>query len=354
MSKCSTFVRSIAVLAVALGISATREAPAQGTAPPVETLNLAIASSAIVYGPVWIAIADRLFEKNGVQVNVVNTNALTTGSAMLVSGQADLLVTTAFLGLRIATEGKPLSYVINLSNMGARINAFISKPEIKSVEQLAALGDKCRVILLPTGTATWAIYKGVAGKYKLGCSVSSAGTPPLVLASALSGQFDAAMVNPQDAYGARDAGRANVLIDPLVIDDATANQLYPYQHPLSTVLGLRSNLEAKRGAVIRFVRALRQANEKITASTPAQLGEMTVKLTDVFASTPVSALTQQWQIQKALFPQGPTAGFISASEWNALIAAAPAVWGFANLDPNNPTVRYENIVDMSYFNSTTK
>jgi len=327
-----------------------------GAAPAkaMEKLNVATASNAVIYGPFWVALADKLFEKHGVDVNVVSTSALSTGSAMLVSGHADLVVTTAFLALRIATEGKPLKFIVNLNNMGIRVNAVIARPDIKSLEELAAKGADCKVIMTPVGSASWANYQGLAARYNLKCAVSTAATSPLVLAGATSGQFDAAMVNPQEAYAVRDAGKANVILDPLTVGDELAGQLYQYRHPLSTVCGMGPNLESKREAVSRFVAALREATAKISDTAPDQLGTIASRLPDVFGTTPASALALQWKIQQSLFPRGPDAGFIGEAEWKNLTAAAPAVWGFANLKPDEPTLRYQAVVDMSYFNAAAK
>lgn len=346
MAIANRMRRSFAgLLLAALAWAAHGSAAAQAR---TESLNLAIASPALIYGPVWVALAESLFEKNGVKVNVVSTNALTTGPAMLVSGSADLLATTTFLGLRIALEGKQLSLIYNLSNMSMRANAFVAKPSIKSMEQLAAMGTSCRVILLPTGSAGWAIYQGLAAQYKLKCATSTAGTTPLVIAGALSGQFDAALLNPQDAYSAREAGKVNVLLDPMTMGDAEVKQIYRYEHPLSTVFGLRETVAGKREAVVRFVKALRQAGDLIAKMSPQQLAEMSRRLTEAFGTTPANALAQQWQIQKTMIP---ASGAISEPEWTSLVAAAPLVWGFANLNPAEPALKYGSIIDMSYFNT---
>ena len=345
-------VTRLAIAALLAGVPGA--ARAQPDEPPPATLNLAVASNAVIYGPIWVAMADHLFEKNGVQVKIVSTNALSTSSAMLVSGSADLVANTAFLGLRIATEGKSLVYIMNLNNMSMRVNALVARPGVKTVEDLAAKGEACRVISLTAGTATYAIWQGIAARYNIRCAMSTAGSSPLVLAGALSGQFDAGMVNPQDAYGAQDAGKANIILDPLTISDEQAGQIYPYHHPLSVVMGLRPNLEAKRDAVVRFVRALRQAEVELATKTPEELGELTKNLPEVFGSTPTAALALQYRIQKSLFPSGPDAGFISEAEWSALVQAAPLLWGFANLNSKDPSLDYAKAVDMSFFKAAAK
>lgn len=348
VASLNGIVRKCAAALALAGLAIIAPANAQ---EKMETLNIAIASTHVVYGPVWIALADNLFEKNGVKVTVVNTAALTTGPALLVSGSTDLLVSTTFLGLRISLEGKPLSVIYNLSDMSARGNAFVGKTSIKSMAQLAAMGNDCRVLLGPKGSGSWAIYQGIATQYKLKCNVSHAGTAALVAAGALSSQFDAATLNPQDAYNALDAGKVNMLLDPIKMTDAQASLIYPYQHPVSTVFGVRNIVAAKREAVTRFIKALRQADDIIAKSTPQQLAELCKQLPDVFGTTPMAGLALQWQLQKNMTRGQRGNGFIAKEDWNNLLAAAPAVWGFANLNINEPTLKYTNNVDMSYFNA---
>jgi ABC-type nitrate/sulfonate/bicarbonate transport system substrate-binding protein len=316
-------------------------------------IKLAIASAAVVYAPIWIAMSENLFQKHGVDVELVSSNALSTGSAMIASGSADLLATTSFLGMHIANQGKPLSYVMNLTNMNAGINAVVARPSIKSFDQVAAMGSGCKTIVLPQGTATWAIYRGVESRYHLNCSVGTAGTVPLLVADALSGQFDVAVLNPQDAYAARDAGKVNILFDPLKTTPDVSRGIYPYVHPLSAVFGLKENVQQKRDAVQRFVGALKEANAIVCQRSPEALGqEISEKLPAVFGSTPVPALVLQFKVNKAFFPCGPRAGFISADEWNEMIKAAPVYWGFSTEDLAGPGVKYANVVDMSYFDSS--
>lgn len=341
-------IRALALgAAVAGALAVGAPAAAQGKN---ETLKLAVASTQLAYGPVWVALAENLFDKNGVDVNVVNTAALTTGPALLVSDSADLLATTTFLGLRISLEGKPLSIIYNTSNMSARSGAFVAKPSIKSMEQLAAMGTDCRVLLAPKGSGSWAVYQGIAATFKLKCTVNHAGTSALLAAGVMSGQVDAAVLAPQDAYNAREAGKINILLDPLTLTDAVAAQVYPYQHPVSTVFGLRKNLAGKREAVTRFVRALRQAEEVIAQSSPQQLADICKKLPAIFGATPAAGLALQWQLQKQV-ARGAASGFISEDEWGNLLVAAPALWGFANLNINEPALKYTNNVDMTYFNA---
>ncbi|WP_143531567.1 hypothetical protein [Xaviernesmea oryzae] len=234
--------------------------------------------------------------------------------------------------------------------MSAKTIGMISKPDIKSIDDLKAKGENCRIMTLPAGTGGWAILQGIVEKHGLKCSISTAGTMPNVVAAALSGQFDAVIVNPQDAYSARDTGRANILIEPATISQAEADSYYPNKHPFVVAIGLKDKPEAKRPAVEAFVKTMREAFIVIEKSSPDQLSTMTsTELSSVFQSTPAASLILGWKLQEGVSPPGDKAGYISEDGWNAVLSAASRLWGFANLDTKAEDVSYSSVVDMSFF-----
>ena len=329
-----------ATVAMSLGVSAQAHA---------EKLNIAVSSSVAAYGSFWVALADNLFEKHGVELNIVSTNALSTGSAMLVSGQIDLLLSSSFLGMRIASQGKPLKLLYNFANMDARGNAFIGKPDIKSIEDLAAKGTDCRVLILPSGTATWAMYQGIASKYNIQCEVSTAGTVPLVVSGVVSGQFDAAEINTQEGITAEAEGKVNMLLDPRTMTDEESHAIYPYSHPILNLLGMGPDLEKKREDIARFIAALREASALMEQRSSDELGMVAEQLPDVFGTTTSEALAQQWALAMPFLPSGENAGMVSEDEWVALLTAGPKLWGMPEDLPKLPAVSYANVVDMSYY-----
>ncbi|SMF25152.1 hypothetical protein SAMN02982989_3280 [Xaviernesmea oryzae] len=82
---------------------------AQSALAQENTLRVAVNTpSVIYYGPFWVGMAKGMFEKNGVKIELVSANALSTGAAMIVSDKADVLLTGAYQALRIASGGKKL------------------------------------------------------------------------------------------------------------------------------------------------------------------------------------------------------------------------------------------------------
>ena len=128
--------RWLGVLAAAMLLGA----PPPVRAEPLEP-KVAVASSSMAYPAFWLGLADNMFEANGPRVHVT-PNALSTDAAMLVSGRADVFVTNSLAGLRIAGEGKPISYICNVINIDAIAWALVSRLGVASMRQLASAGGK--------------------------------------------------------------------------------------------------------------------------------------------------------------------------------------------------------------------
>lgn len=318
----------------------------QANAEPLE-LNVAVASSSMAYPALWLALADNMFEQNGLRLNVTQ-NALSTGAAMLVSGRADIFVTNSLAGLRIAEEGKPVSYIWSFSNIDATAWAFVSRPGISSMEQLAAAGGKCSIVTLPPGSAHYAYLQGVIKEYKLGCRIGIVATMPLLTASVSSGQYDAAPVVPMDGYTLVESGRANMLLDPEKIGSDEIRAIYPYSHSLTAAFGLRSNLTTHRPAVIVFVKTLAQANRRLHTIDDEAFVQKLRTLTEAFGTTTPSSLLVQWRLEKHLVPAGPAAGTLDEAGWNDMLRAASTVWNLAGVRPGDLPIQYREMVDMSY------
>lgn len=317
------------------------------------TLNVAIASNFTAFGDLWIALARNLFDKHGVDVKVVSYNAVTSGGAVLTSKTADILTIGANFGVRVAAEGKAVSYVYNLADMNATIATFVSSASIKSLEELSAKGNDCRMITIPQSVLS-AMVAGVMERYNIRCKISVTNTIPSIIAGVASGQYDAAMVNHQDAVAARDAGKVNILVDPTKTSKEELSKIYPSRHPQYVAMGLPDNLASKRTAVVRFIAALQEANGILQGLTTAQLADECRKIPEAFGTLQSSAIQAQWELTKPLINDGPNAGRISRESWDAFRTALGSLWGMPKSLVDNPQIQYDAIVDMSYFDEAAK
>ncbi|UPJ71833.1 hypothetical protein [Bradyrhizobium sp. 187] len=343
-----SFIFSLAALLGLADPNAARLARAEAPQGKPLELNVVVASSAMTYPALWLALADNMFEKNNLHVNVTY-NALTTGAAMLVSGKADIFVTNALAGLRIAKEGRQVSYLWNFSYIDATAWGFVTRSGIKSMSELAAMGSNCRIVSLPPGSAHYAYLQGILRSYKLSCSVGTVAMMPLLTSGVSSSQFDAAPVTPMDGYTMVENGKANMLVDPQKITPEEMHAIYPYAHSLTAAFGIKDDLPKKRGAVILFLKTLRQANKALLELEDQQIVSKFRKLTDVFGTTTPASLEVQWKLEKHLVPTGDQAGELRSADWKDLLDAASTVWNLAGVKAGDPELQYNEVVDMSYF-----
>jgi hypothetical protein len=172
-----------------------------------------------------------------------------------------------------------------------------------------------------------------------------------LIAAVSSGYAKVGIVTYADALSALSAlaaGKITLLLDPLHVPPALAKELVPQEYPAFVVFGLRSTLRDHRGAVVRFLRALRQANADLLKASTEQLGTTTASL-PAFAGTPPSLLATAWAAVLPQIPTGPQAGSISQSAWRTALRGF-ADWGLPGYRPTDPTLSYQRVVDMSYFN----
>lgn len=325
---------------------------ASSSSGPVAPLNIVIGSATVSYGSVFVALANNLFAKNGVHVNVVDYTGVATGAQQLVAGQIDLsgVVNQA---LSIAEQGKQTSIISDIANLSGRGYAFLGRPGITSMSQLQSMGTNCTIISLVSGTPLYAYTQKVMKAYNLHCRLITTSAANLSATTVESGGADAGTVVPIDGTTAQANGKGNLLLNPTKMSDADAAKIFPIVYPILTWVGLKDNLQAKRESVIRFERALRQASALMAKTSPDQLAQWCLNNLPLnpFAGSTQTALSAAWTLQLAQFPKGSDAGFISEATWNAELTGIAQDWHLANFDPTAPAVQYKSIVDMSYFNA---
>ena len=323
------------------GISSAQD----GTKP---RLDIAIGAPSAAYGALWIALGENLFEKHGVDVNVVNYHAISTGSAMLVSGQIDIFGHSPMGGIRIAQQGKPISYVMSLGNQKALFNTLVGKQEIRDIAQLQALGTNCRMASTPPGSGLAAITVAYIRAFDLKCTLDVVGTTAMLSSGVASGQYDAAIVQSQDGYMLKAEGKANILVDPAELSEEEIKRIYPFQHPYLVLSGVPGNLQAKREGVVRFIGALREGMKRLDGMTAEEAAEIQAKIKEAVGGIPIESLVAQWKLVFPTLPEGPDAGSIREENWSDLLESAPLFWSITDL-AGSKEASYQNMVDMSFF-----
>lgn len=338
-----------AAAALALtAFSSTVPAAASTTSKSMPTLNIAIGAPSVGFAAVWIALDKKLFPKNGVHVNVVTYTGVQVLPSLLTSGRADLVMNTdsAFFSLMLA--GEPAQVIFNLEDYNWQYGTVIARPQIKSIADLQALGSSCRLATSAPGTGTYGWMLEFQKAYKLHCTYIDTPTLAAETAAVTGGSADAAVTLLATAQSVASAGLANIIFDPSKEAAATGKRIIAESFPSVGILGLKSNLKAKKKAVTDFVKALRQADAIIQKSTPSELAKMTIaSAPSAWGSQTTAAVAAGWSILHVTSP-GTTAGFISAASWSQALKVLSG-WGLTSINLKSPALSYRNAINMSFF-----
>jgi ABC-type nitrate/sulfonate/bicarbonate transport system substrate-binding protein len=341
-----------ALLAVGGAAARTAKASKAGDCgTDVPTLNIAIGAGTVTFGPVYIALVEGLFQRNCVNVNVVNNNAVAVQGALLVGGQVDLIVSASSGAAAIHVAGQPTKFIMDLTNYDYRTLALIGSGKLQTLADIQAAGSNCRVGVANPGTAAYGYWKIVQAAFNIQCSVSTFATTPAVVASIVSGQTDAVISGPIDAVN---LGKLHypVILNPFNMSKDIQQKVAPSSYPFGVVAGLDQNLQSKKDAVVRFITAMRQALALTQGLKVPLLGDITSRDTAAFPGTTAASLAQTWSLVKHQVPTGPTAGTITSAAYTALLNGLIAGQQ-ANISTTDPNQSYASEVDMSYFNAST-
>jgi ABC-type nitrate/sulfonate/bicarbonate transport system substrate-binding protein len=330
---------------------------ASSAAPSIDaanepTLTVATGSNGINYGPLWVALAQNLFEKHGVKVKVQSANAVATMQTLLESNQIDLGVTSPSQITVLAAAGKPVSIISNVDNYTGRSVAFVGSAKTTSFDQLKAMGTHCTITATAAGTVLYAYAKKVMQVYGLTCKLATVASNPLVLAAVTAGLTDAATLTVNDAQTAASKG-AHALLNPPTMTDAQAAAIVPVLIPTIVVAGLPATLKNKSAAVVDFLAAMREATQFIEAN-PAATSAQLIATEPYFTGLTVAQLTASFNATESSFPSGADLGEIAPATWQQTLTTFASYFNLPGFDPSSKTVQYPAMVDMSYLRKVSQ
>jgi hypothetical protein len=261
--------------------------------------------------------------------------------------------------------------VSNIYNYSRDPGSFvIGGPGITSLAQLKALGSKCRLVTSSPGAQS----SGYANQYvkipKLGleqCSIDNTPSTPVTLAQLASGQDQAAVSTYSLYVLAKAAFGATILVNANL---PTYRKQYGLPNFNSgTIFGLKSNLQAKRPVIVKFLRAINDATKLIVPKNLTMLTNYLQQFPSFGANSfTVNRNSLQFTIrfigaganladpaQIKAHPNAITSqpGWLSKKVWQTSIEQYKK-WGVPNLDLDASYASYENAVDMSYFTASLK
>jgi ABC-type nitrate/sulfonate/bicarbonate transport system substrate-binding protein len=338
---------SLVTLVAACGSSGPSESTSSGKATTYN-LTIGVGSPNLSYGAFWVALAQNLFAKNGVNVKVFSYTTDGQTADIMAAGKVQLEVYGPSAATQLDQRGQPALVLNELSAFSAGVEAVIGNPKVKTVSQLKQVKN-CRIATDDVGTLPYAYaqrWKNAEGLSN--CSLMLVSGPPALAAAVSTDAAQAGVEVYSVALAALDAGKASLLLNPLSIPPALAKELAPQEYPVGSIIALPSQVKANPQATVRFLRAIRQANAIMVKSSPATLGTETAKL-KAFAGASPKSLTNAWKGVLGSMPTGADAGYISQSDWQAALQGLVS-WDLPGYDKSSPSLTYSKAVDMSYFN----
>jgi len=97
------------------------------------TLNLAYASATPRAAYLWIAKENKIFEKHGLNINLVSVRGSATTMQTLIGGDVDLIYVTGAAAVTAAARGAPVVIIATSGNNDYKI---LTQPSIASLQQL--------------------------------------------------------------------------------------------------------------------------------------------------------------------------------------------------------------------------
>ena len=333
--------------AAAAGTGSASTSCPNGCELTVVTPNLDPSSAITIY------LADDLgyFTKYGVNVNRIN--GVAAGSVpLLTSGKADLIDEGSTAAFPVAAQGKPISAIYNDIGGGALGGlAVASNSKYKNVNSLSGQ----RVGTVGTDGSQYGFANLFSGDVKkatgTGFTIVSFADNTTLINALESGQIAAASGSKAIFSSELASGKLSMVADPAVTSQRVALLGSAYTAD-TTISGIKSNLEAKHEAVVRFLEALVEANVYLHSHPLAQVATVLQK-DSLFRTLPAGSILADITAQQPFYT--PDRGYISKSLWDTSLGLFTR-WDISTIGDveNSPTYSYSNFVDMSYLNEAAQ
>ena len=172
-------------------------------------------------------------------------------------------------------------------------------------------------------------------------NVLQLGDPAQIIPSVLSGGSDCAV----SALGILQPGLDNglhLVVDPRIPSTIPAGTI---QDTIGTGLwGMRDNLQKKRSAVVKLMRALKRVEQYIKTTSTAEVAALLVKHNE-YKAFKLDVATRQLEQEKLFwFPNG---GYFPSVSWTPTLKYYQ--YGMTFIDPANKIYSWDSRVDMSFW-----
>lgn len=318
-------IRTVSLLCMAAMSTATM---AQGA----DKLVLLSAGNTTPLAPFYLAETLGYAKQEGLDLTVktVFANSLN----LVVAGEGDLSIIGLSSALVPVRDGKETSIVYAMAS-GLATGFMAASPKVKSI------ADCTRVSTSRAGSAVFSsamAYRNFGGgKF----TILELGDANQIVPSVLSGGSDCAVSALAVLQPGLEQG-LKLLVDPRDPKTVPPNTIQGTYG--SGLWGMKDNLQKKRPAMEKLMRALKRVEQYIKTNSNEAVAAEVIKHPD-FKTYKPDAIAKQVEAEKTFWY--PDSGYVRQSNWaNALTYYK---YGLPFIDHANKLYSYEARVDMSYW-----
>lgn len=335
-----------ATLALVAGCGGgTQDAPADEAGP--QTLRVTTASTDLGALPLFVAQVRGLFAQQNLTVEI-SSAAASTITALLSSDGTDLVQNSNGVAIPQTLKGQPTVVAYGMASDNPRTELW--SESVATMTEAAALPD-CRLATIAPGGASYGYAVYWKERFGLKFEIIVAQSYDVIVAGVKSGTYTTGVV-PRSTVGTVPDG-----MKILIQQDTPDYPGFPNGRNavIAGLLGLKSNLADKREAMVRFGRAMLEAQRIVDSGNPDDL-VADVRQSEIFKAIPPETLLKQVVAVKTLIwkdPEYGTPGYISPTTWTNSIRKY-TYWGIEGFSPDDPALAYDKIVDMTFYTEAEK
>ena len=271
-------------------------------------------------------------KQEGLDYSVKTARANTLN--LVVAGEGDIAAVGASAALVPVREGKETAIIYALGS-GTALGFMAVTSKVKTI------ADCTRVSTTTPGTALYSVAMAFKAGTGATWSILGIGDSNQIVPSVLSGGSDCAV----GALGFLQAGLDNgmrLLVDPRIPSSIPPNTIQDTVG--SSLWGRKDNLQKKRAAVEKLMKALRRVEQYVKSAPLNEIAASLQKHED-FKTFKVDDLAKQIELERMFW--FPDSGYIRAATWPSSLKYFQ--YGLSFIDPANRQYSWESRVDMSYW-----
>jgi ABC-type nitrate/sulfonate/bicarbonate transport system substrate-binding protein len=294
----------------------------------------------------FTAMGLKAFDKYHLDVRFTNGPSAPT---LLTTGKADIIRTRYTDVPLLINQGKPVKALATVA-VGTPVG-LLGGNNVKSIEDLAAMGDRCTIAGAATGSF-YAYPRWWAKKYGLKCKIVLVSDYGLALTGVVAGRYSAAPELVSNAGAVLADKKAHWLVDPNAPDHETNGDALPFDE-ISSIFGATSEyLKSHQDVVARFIKALQETETKMKTMTNEQIAQAIKDSgATVWASQSVdqivNQLTGNGQAKNVFELDGLNIAPLTEELWKSNLEYVPNEG--IELDPSDAKFNYRNAVDNTAF-----